>query len=67
VPGLTEEYLDNTPLGRAGTPDDIAQTIAFLASDASTWMTGAAIDLNGGAHLQRYPDVLGKVRALAEG
>ncbi|MGV9669098.1 MULTISPECIES: SDR family NAD(P)-dependent oxidoreductase [unclassified Gordonia (in: high G+C Gram-positive bacteria)] len=67
VPGLTEEYLDNTPLGRAGTPDDIAQTIAFLASDASTWMTGAAVDLNGGAHLQRYPDVLGKVRALAEG
>ncbi len=67
VPGLTEEYLENTPLGRAGTPEDIAATIAFLTSPASGWMTGAAIDLNGGAHLQRYPDVLGKVRALAGG
>ncbi|AFA74733.1 putative oxidoreductase, short-chain dehydrogenase/reductase family [Gordonia polyisoprenivorans VH2] len=67
VPGLTEEYLENTPLGRAGTPEDIAATIAFLASPASGWMTGAAIDLNGGAHLRRYPDVLGKVRALAGG
>ncbi|WP_172398750.1 SDR family NAD(P)-dependent oxidoreductase [Gordonia sp. i37] len=67
VPGLTEEYIENTPLGRAGTPEDIAATIAFLTSPASGWMTGAAIDLNGGAHLQRYPDVLGKVRALAGG
>ncbi|MGV9858677.1 SDR family NAD(P)-dependent oxidoreductase [Gordonia sp. NPDC003425] len=67
VPGLTEEYLDNTPLGRAGTPEDIAATVAFLASPAAAWMTGAAIDLNGGAHLKRYPDVLGRVRALADG
>ena len=27
-------------------------------------MTGAALDLNGGAHLKRYPDVLGRVRAM---
>ncbi|MEU4812910.1 SDR family NAD(P)-dependent oxidoreductase [Nocardia fluminea] len=64
VPGLTEEYLDNTPLGRSGRPEEIAEAVAFLASDRAGWMTGAAIDLNGGAHLRRYPDVLGRVRAM---
>ncbi|MFD3747460.1 SDR family NAD(P)-dependent oxidoreductase [Nocardia sp. NPDC058633] len=65
VPGLTEEYLDNTPLGRSGRPEEIADAVAFLASDRASWMTGTAIDLNGGAHLRRYPDVLGRVRAMA--
>ncbi|MBO0855079.1 MAG: SDR family oxidoreductase [Nocardia sp.] len=64
VPGLTEEYLENTPLGRSGAPEEVAEMAAFLASDKAAWMTGAAIDLNGGAHLKRYPDVLARVRAL---
>ena len=64
VPGLTEEYLENTPLGRPGQPDEIAAAAVFLASDDARWMTGAALDLNGGAHLKRYPDVLGRVRAM---
>lgn len=67
VPGLTEEYLENTPLGRSGRPEEIAEMAAFLASDRAGWMTGAAIDLNGGAHLKRYPDVLARVRSLQEG
>ncbi|MGV0625120.1 SDR family NAD(P)-dependent oxidoreductase [Mycolicibacter minnesotensis] len=67
VPGLTDEYLENTPLGRAGVPDDIAATVEFLTSDRAGWITGADFDVNGGAHLRRYPDVLGRVRALAEG
>ncbi|MGV9677105.1 SDR family NAD(P)-dependent oxidoreductase [Nocardia sp. NPDC003482] len=67
VPGLREEYLENTPLGRSGRAEEIADLAVFLVSDKATWMTGAAIDLNGGAHLRRYPDVLGKVRALAQG
>lgn len=64
VPGLHEEYLENTPLGRPGQPDEIAAAAVFLASDDARWMTGAALDLNGGAHLKRYPDVLGRVRAM---
>ncbi|WP_024802819.1 SDR family NAD(P)-dependent oxidoreductase [Nocardia sp. BMG51109] len=66
VPGLREEYVENTPLGRSGRPEEIAEAAAFLASDRSGWMTGATIDLNGGAHLRRYPDVLGRVRAMAQ-
>ncbi|WAC56656.1 SDR family NAD(P)-dependent oxidoreductase [Gordonia sp. SL306] len=64
VPGLTEEYIENTPLGRSGRPEEIADMAVFLASDKAAWITGAAFDVNGGAHLQRYPDVLGKVRAM---
>lgn len=36
------------PLGRAGTPEDVARLALFLASEDSSWMTGAAIPLDGG-------------------
>lgn len=65
IPGLTEEYIENTPLGREGLPDDIAQAVEFLTSQRASWITGSAFDINGGAHLMRYPDVLSKVQALA--
>jgi NAD(P)-dependent dehydrogenase (short-subunit alcohol dehydrogenase family) len=66
VPGVVEEYLENTPLGRAGQPEDVAAAVAFLCSPAASWMTGEVLDLNGGAHLKRYPDILGHVMRLAE-
>jgi 3-oxoacyl-[acyl-carrier protein] reductase len=36
------------PLGRLGEPTDVAQTTPFLASDASSWLTGLTIDVAGG-------------------
>ena len=36
------------PLGRIGQPDDVAQAASFLASGASSWITGVTIDLTGG-------------------
>lgn len=66
VPGLHEEYIENTPLSRSGQPSEIADAIVFLASEKAGWITGTAFDVNGGAHLKRYPDVLGKVRALVD-
>jgi len=36
------------PIGRNGTPQDIASTITFLLSDKSSWITGSIIDIDGG-------------------
>jgi 3-oxoacyl-[acyl-carrier protein] reductase len=65
VPGLVEDFVENIPLGRAGDPDDVANAVAFLLSEQASWMTGASLDLNGGAHTQRYPNVLQHVAAMA--
>jgi NAD(P)-dependent dehydrogenase (short-subunit alcohol dehydrogenase family) len=65
VPGVVEDYVENTALGRAGTPEDIADAVVYLCSPKSSWLTGEVLDLNGGAHLKRYPDVMGHVMKLA--
>lgn len=48
---VRKEYIDKTPLGRLETADDVARLVAVLASDAAEFVTGAAIDVTGGAHL----------------
>jgi len=65
APGVLEDYLENTPLGRVGEAQDVADAVLFLCSDKASWMTGEVLDLNGGAHLKRYPDVLGHIERMA--
>ena len=43
-----EKYLADVPLGRMGTPGEVADVVAFLASDASRFITGERITVNGG-------------------
>lgn len=38
------------PLGRAGTPDDVARAVVYLASEYDGFITGATLDINGGAY-----------------
>jgi 3-oxoacyl-[acyl-carrier protein] reductase len=40
--------LENIPLGRLGTPEDIAHTVCFLASDFAAYITGQTITVDGG-------------------
>lgn len=67
VPGVREDYVDNTPLGRPGEPEEVAAAVAFLCGDESSWMTGENLDLNGGAHLKRYPDLPGHIERMLGG
>ena len=47
-----QELSDTLPLGRIGEPEDIGQAIAFLASDAASWITGETLVIDGGAMLR---------------
>jgi 3-oxoacyl-[acyl-carrier protein] reductase len=58
IPGVRADYLENTPLGRAGTPEEVAAAVRFICSPEAAWLTGENLDLNGGAHLLRYPALL---------
>lgn len=48
VPGVVETIESQTPLGRWGVPDDIADVIVFLASNAARFVTGETISVDGG-------------------
>lgn len=66
IPGVIDEYVENTALGRAGTPEDVAAAVVFLCSPQSSWLTGEVLDLNGGAHLKRYPNIHQHLTKLME-
>ena len=46
--GIAANAVKGIPLGRVGTPADCAQGILFLASDASSWITGDSLAIDGG-------------------
>jgi NAD(P)-dependent dehydrogenase (short-subunit alcohol dehydrogenase family) len=46
-----KRLIDSIPLGRFGTPQDVADVCLFLASSQSGYLTGTAIDINGGMHI----------------
>ena len=45
---VKKKYLDSIPLGRFGTPEDVAGVVAFLASDDASYVTAQVIDIDGG-------------------
>lgn len=47
-PELFDVWLDMTPMGRCGEPEEVAALIVFLASPASTYMTGSIVAIDGG-------------------
>ncbi|MEV5963987.1 SDR family oxidoreductase [Kribbella sp. NPDC051952] len=51
VPGLVDFMTGNTALGRLGRGEDVADVVAFLASDQARWITGQTVDASGGLFL----------------
>jgi 3-oxoacyl-[acyl-carrier protein] reductase len=50
-PEFEQQAVARTPLGRLGRPEEIADVIAFLASDEAAWITGQVITASGGLRL----------------
>jgi len=46
-----EAMVNQIPLGRAGTPEDIAATVVFLASDSAAYITGQVLHVSGGMYM----------------
>jgi citronellol/citronellal dehydrogenase len=57
VAGIDQsEFRTGTPLGRAGTPAEVANAILFFVSDAASYITGQTLSVDGGPHLGGIPD-----------
>jgi 7-alpha-hydroxysteroid dehydrogenase len=54
-PSVREEMIRRTPMRRNGTPRDIADAVLFLASPASSWITGKLLEVDGAAHDELIP------------
>ena len=50
APEVRKAVAGRTSIGREGTPDDVANSVLFLASDASAYITGESIEINGGIY-----------------
>ncbi|MBC7232411.1 MAG: 3-oxoacyl-[acyl-carrier-protein] reductase [Chloroflexi bacterium] len=51
-PELVAKGIEMTPLGRPGTPEDIANAVAFLVSDEASYITGQVLSVDGGLAMQ---------------
>jgi NAD(P)-dependent dehydrogenase (short-subunit alcohol dehydrogenase family) len=56
-PQVHADYLEQMPLGRTGTPEDVAAAVRYLCGPESGWVTGQALGVDGGHTLRRGPDL----------
>ncbi len=61
---VLDSYEENIPLNRIGEPDDVAQLVRFLVGPESSWITGQAINVDGGHSLRRGPSLAGAIEPL---
>lgn len=61
---VVEDYLEQIPLGRLGTVEDVAGSVRFLLGPESSWITGQCIGVDGGHTLRRGPHTPHWVRAV---
>lgn len=57
-PAILRALVRNTPVGRPGTPEEVAHAVRFLASPRASYITGAVLPVSGGLGLGLYPEQL---------
>ena len=65
LPGIVDEFVENTTVGRFAQPEDIANVALFLASDESSFVSASLYPVDGGASTKRYPDLPGAFGRLS--
>jgi 7-alpha-hydroxysteroid dehydrogenase len=55
APEIRQQMIDLTPMGRLGTPEDIALGVLYLASPAGSWITGKVFEIDGGTVASNWP------------
>jgi acetoacetyl-CoA reductase len=50
-PDVLQKIITRIPVGRLGTPEDIARGVVFLTADESAFITGSTLSINGGQHM----------------
>ncbi len=55
APEIKQQMIDMTPMGRLGTPEDIALGVLWLASPAGSWVTGKVFEVDGGTVTSNWP------------
>jgi 3-oxoacyl-[acyl-carrier protein] reductase len=48
---VRQAFMDQIPLGRIGTPEDVAEAVYWLCTDAAGYVTGQVIQVNGGMYM----------------
>jgi NAD(P)-dependent dehydrogenase (short-subunit alcohol dehydrogenase family) len=56
-PELIAAFVEQKPLGRTGTPEDVAAGVRYLAGPESAWVTGQSLAIEGGNELRRAPSL----------
>jgi NAD(P)-dependent dehydrogenase (short-subunit alcohol dehydrogenase family) len=66
LPPIVDGYVENTPVGRYASPEEIAGFVAYLASDEASFVSGSLHLIDGAAHTQKYPDLIGILESFSE-